>query len=201
MNATIKAERRRGAALEEAILTAAWDALIEDGFTNLTLEAVAKRAGTSRPVLHRRWPGRAELARAAILHHVTSSTRFEPRDLGNVRDELAALLRHLSARGTPIVIKLMLNMNQYFAETDSSFADLRSNIAGHSLIEKVLQRGIARGEIDPEKLTPRIASLPMDLLRHDVIMTLKPIPDAVIMEILDDIFLPLVMRQAPQPRA
>jgi AcrR family transcriptional regulator len=193
MNA-IKAERRRGAALEEAILTAAWNELIEYGFANLTLEAVAKRAGTSRPVLHRRWPGRAELARAAIQHHVALTLLKEAPDLGNVRDELAALLRHLSERGTPIMIKLLLSMSEYFSETDSGLADLRSKIARRGLFENVLQRGIARGEIDPKKLTPRIVSLPIDLLRHEAMMTFKPVPETVIAEILDDIFLPLVRK-------
>jgi hypothetical protein len=51
---------------------------------------------------------------------------------------------------------------------------------------------VDRGEIDRSKLTPRIASLLPDLLRHEVLMTLKPVPNAVIAEFVDDIFLPLV---------
>ena len=57
--------RRRGATLEEAILDAAWAELIDHGYAEMTLEAVAKRAGTSRPVLYRRWPSRTKLATAA----------------------------------------------------------------------------------------------------------------------------------------
>jgi hypothetical protein len=37
----------------------------------------------------------------------------------------------------------------------------------------------------------------MDLARHEMLMTLKPLPDEVIREIVDDIFLPLV-RRAPR---
>ncbi len=43
--------RRRGTALENAILDAAWAELVEHGYADMTLESVAKRAGTSRPVL------------------------------------------------------------------------------------------------------------------------------------------------------
>jgi len=56
-----KAERRRGAALEAAILDAAWAELVAAGYAGLTMEAVAARAQTSRPVISRRWPDRAAI--------------------------------------------------------------------------------------------------------------------------------------------
>ena len=65
-------------------------------------------------------------------------------------------------------------------------------------MEAILDRAAARGEIDPGRLSPRMASLPVDLVRHDLIMTLAPIPDSTLMEIVDKIFLPLV-RTAGQP--
>jgi hypothetical protein len=63
---------------------------------------------------------------------------------------------------------------------------------GHSQLDVVLARGVDRGLIDPNKLTPRLVSLLPDLLRHELLMTLKPVPNAVITEFVDDIFLPLV---------
>ncbi|MCO6003758.1 TetR/AcrR family transcriptional regulator C-terminal ligand-binding domain-containing protein [Actinoallomurus purpureus] len=51
---------------------------------------------------------------------------------------------------------------------------------------------LVRGEIDPARLTPRIAELATDLLRHELLMTLQPVPEETITEIVDDIFLPLV---------
>jgi AcrR family transcriptional regulator len=189
---TVKVTRRRGSALEDAILSAAWDELAEQGYANFTLEAVALRAGTSRPVLHRRWPGRAELAKAAMKHHLSQHPISVP-DLGSVREELAALLRQLSAKRAPIATTFMLKMSGYFAETNSSYVDLRNEFASRGPIDDILERGIERGEIDPQKLTPRIASLPLDLARHEMMMTMKEVPDSAIAEILDEIFLPLVI--------
>jgi hypothetical protein len=85
-------------------------------------------------------------------------------------------------------------MSEYFSETNMSLADLRARVlqGHHSLLDVVLARGIERGEIDRNKLTPRIASLPVDLLRHEILMTLKPVANAVIAKFVDDIFLPLV---------
>lgn len=188
---TKKAVRRRGSALDEAILATAWAELLDRGYVDFTLEGVAKRAGTSRPVLSRRWPSRAELAVSAIGHFMQQNPISDP-DLGNVRDDLAMLLQKLSERGAITVTKVLFGMRDYFAETHSSLADLRGRLEGRRLIDEVLQRGVGRGEIDPGKLTKRIASLPLDLLRHEVLMTHKPIPRAVIAEILDTIFLPLV---------
>ena len=71
-------------------------------------------------------------------------------------------------------------------------ADLRAEITNARTIRAVIQRGIDRGEVDPDRLTPRIVALATDLARHEMLMTLKPLPDEVIREIVDDIFLPLV---------
>ena len=53
-------------------------------------------------------------------------------------------------------------------------------------------RAAERGEIDPARLTPRIIDLPLDLFRDEMMMTLKPVPDHVLRQIVDDIFIPLV---------
>jgi hypothetical protein len=56
----------------------------------------------------------------------------------------------------------------------------------------LLDRAIARGELDPAVVTDRIAAVPYSLLQQEFFMTLKPVPNAVIEEIVDTIFLPLV---------
>jgi AcrR family transcriptional regulator len=61
--------RRRGEALETAILDAAWEELVEVGFPKLTMESVATRARTSVPVLYRRWAGTDVLVIAAIVRY------------------------------------------------------------------------------------------------------------------------------------
>src|ERR1700683_2914301 len=66
---TSSATRRRGATLEHALLDAAWQELQESGYSKLTMERVAERAGTSRAVIYRRWRNRAELVVAAMRYH------------------------------------------------------------------------------------------------------------------------------------
>ena len=189
-------ERRRGKALEDAVLDAAWSELIDGGYAGFTMEAVAARAHTSRPVLYRRWPNRADLAIAAIRHIMLKHPVNIP-NTGNVRDDLFALLQQFSEERALFAAFISLQMAEYFSETNTSLADLRTSLlqGDHSQLDVVLARGIESSEIDRSKLTPRIASLPADLLRHEVLMTLKPVPKAVIAEFVDDIFLPLVRVQ------
>jgi AcrR family transcriptional regulator len=186
-------ERRRGKALEDAVLDAAWSELLDGGYARFTMEAVAARAHTSRPVLYRRWPNRADLAIAAIRHFMHQHPLKIP-DTGNVRGDLIALLQQFSKERALFAAFISLQMGEYFSETNTSLADLRASLlqGNHSQLDTVLARGVDRGEIDRSKLTPRIVSLPVDLLRHEVLMTLKPVPNAVIAGVVDEIFLPLV---------
>jgi AcrR family transcriptional regulator len=191
-----KVERRRGKALEDAVLDAAWSELLDAGYARFTMETVAARAHTSRPVLYRRWPNRADLAIAAIRHIMHKHPVNIP-NTGNVRGDLIALLQQFSKERALFAAFISLQMGEYFSETNSSLADLRASLlqGNHSQLDVVLARGVERGEIDRSKLTPRIVSLPVDLLRHEVLMTFKPVPTAVLAEVVDDIFLPLVRKQ------
>jgi hypothetical protein len=124
------------------------------------MEAVAERAGTSRPVLSRRSQTRADLAIAAIGSYIQKNP-ISVADLGNVRDELAIFLQKASDRGMMTLARVLFSMRDYFVETNSNLDDLRNELRkklGDSrTVDEVLQRRVRRGEIDPSKLTKRIA--------------------------------------------
>lgn len=183
-----QARRRRGAALEEALLDAAWIELSSHGYTNFTVEGVVKRAGTSRPVIYRRWPTRASLAAAALTHFEVSYTIVVP-DLGGVRAELCLFLRKYVDRMPRRLMRLVLEMmSEGPAEELASAAKER---AGQGAIRDIITRGIARGEIDAGKLSPRILRLPVSLVASEIAVSVDPVTDAAIAEIVDEIFLPL----------
>lgn len=56
----------------------------------------------------------------------------------------------------------------------------------------ILKNAEIRGEVCLERLTARMISLPLDLLRYELITMQEPISDEVITEIVDDIFMPVV---------
>ncbi|MFF3373025.1 TetR/AcrR family transcriptional regulator [Streptomyces sp. NPDC002680] len=58
--------RPRSATADTAILAATRDALVELGWSKLTLGDVATRAGVAKTTLYRRWPGKNELVVDAV---------------------------------------------------------------------------------------------------------------------------------------
>jgi AcrR family transcriptional regulator len=186
--------RRRGEDLERAILTAAWDQLVEGGYGNFTIDAVAEAAGTSRSVLYRRWPDRDALITATLNFGLTRDRPAIP-NTGNLRKDMLELLRLANASRSHLVPLVSVLMGSYFSETGLSFADLRQHIIGEgglTGLDEILEHAVARGEVDGARLTGRVRTVAFDLFRHDLLMTLKPLAEDDIEEIVDQIFLPLV---------
>jgi AcrR family transcriptional regulator len=193
--------RRRGAALEHALLTAALDELAANGYSGFTIERVAERAGTSRHVIYRRWPNREALVVAALVRDAERDPLPIP-DTGSLREDLLQLLRLANQRRLGAVALYSVQLGTYFQETGTSLAGLREQLVGDrpQPMRILLDRAVARGEVDPARLTPRVVTLPFDLMRHEALMSLSTVSDESILEVVDEIFLPLVLRPlVPNP--
>jgi AcrR family transcriptional regulator len=189
------ATRRRGATLERALLDAAWQELQESGYARLTMERVADRAGTSRAVIYRRWRNRAELVIAAMRHHQPVLTTGAPLDTGSLRGDVLAILRRASARITEIGAGTVIGMLSDLLSDEAAFDQILDQLtrSGVEVMSGVLDRAAARGEAR-ENIPPRVARLPLDLLRHELLLTRRPPSQRTLEEIVDEIFLPLVLR-------
>ena len=185
--------RRRGAELEAAILDAAWEQLIAEGYEHFTIDTVTARARTSKPVLYRRWKTREDLLRATVRHRGAADSPPSP-DTGTLRGDLLALLTSANTNRNPMVALVSSMLGSYYNQTGPTPAELRDAFLSQrgSTVEQVVKRAVERGEIDSARLTPRIIALPFDLFRNEMMMTLKPVPDHVLRQIVDDIFIPLV---------
>ena len=182
--------RRRGKDLETAIIEIALNELLKKGYSSVTIEKIAEQAKTSRTVLARRWKTRNELVVAALDLYIQRHPIDIP-NLGNFREELALLLIKVSERGAPTV-KALFSLSEYFDETNSTLRELRAKLQTRDIYQEVLQRAVNRGEIDTAKLTNRVLTLPLDLMRHDTYMTGKKVSRSSVYEILDTIYFPLV---------
>jgi AcrR family transcriptional regulator len=195
-------QRRRGAALESAILDAGWDQLIEAGYGRFTIEAVAARSGSARSVLYRRWPTRTALLEAVIRHRGAVDAIPIP-DTGSLRGDVLAVLADFNARRSRIIGGFAALFGAYFDEAGGSPQQLRALFMsdGPSAMETIVERAVRRGEL---AATPpaRIVELPADLLRHELFMTMAAVSPETIEEIVDDVFLPLAtqFRPAAGPR-
>jgi AcrR family transcriptional regulator len=188
------ATRRRGALLEQALLDASWQELQESGYAKLTMERVADRAGTSRAVIYRRWRNRPELVIAAMRHRQPVLSGAIP-DTGTLRGDMLAVLRRASTRITEIGPDTVIGMLSDLLSDEEAFDQILDQLlrSGGDVMSSVLKRAASRNE-SRENISPRVVRLPLDLLRHELILTHQPPSQDTLEEILDDIFLPLVLR-------
>jgi AcrR family transcriptional regulator len=187
------ATRRRGPALDAAILDAAWEQLTEGGYSGFTFEAVAERAGTSRPVLYRRWPARTDLLRAT-LHRYWDRNPVSVPDTGSLRDDTVELLLAANEQRAELAAIVSVHLGAYFDETGSSPAELRRELlAGRpAAMQIIIDRAVERGEFPASAFTLRVTRLPFELFRSEMLMTLRPLSRSTITDIVDEVFLPLV---------
>ena len=183
--------RRRGKVLETAILEAVLQELAEAGYVDFSIERVAARAGASKPVIYRRWPTRARLVYAALRANRLVPS-FEAPDTGTVRGDIMVILRRVSQTVDELSPEVIFGLiAELLHESDSSlFAEVHER--GAKISMEILTRGVGRGEIAAEKITPRLAALPFDLVRHQLVLLQQPLSAQDIEEIVDRIFLPLV---------
>jgi len=183
--------RRRGKVLEAAIFKVVLRELAKTGYVNFSIERVAAKAGTSKPVIYRRWPTRAQLVYAALRANRPALSSEAP-DTGTVRGDLMLILRGISQMVDDLRPEAFFGlMAELLHESEPSlFAEVQErNI---KTMMEILTRGIGRGEIAAEKLTPRVAALPFDLVRYQLMVLHQPLSVQDIEEIIDQIFLPLV---------
>jgi AcrR family transcriptional regulator len=192
-------QRRRGEELEAALLEAAWQELVEAGFARLTMESVAARAKTGVAVLYRRWHGKDDLVIAAIRHFATAYPVAAP-DTGSLRGDMIALLTSFSATQVGFAATVSAAFSGLLASTGLTPAQTREKILADRTLPsaQVFARAHERGEIDLDRISPAILTMPSDLMRYDMLMTYQPIPPERILTIVDDLFMPLVALNRPE---
>lgn len=186
--------RRRGAQLEQAILDAAWDELREVGYARLTIEAVAARAGTSKPVIYRRWGGRAELVLAAWFRNLP----VEPAvpDTGSLRGDLHMLFTRIARRADSMMCEMVAGvMGEAFRHPEVA-ALLGERLANPTplidAVRTIVRKAVERGELSPVELPHRALRLPLDLVRNESMTCGAPVGEETVASLVDDVYVPLL---------
>lgn len=193
MGEKLPPRRRRGATLNRALLEAAWNELVTAGYDALTFDAVARRAGTSRPVVHRRWATKYDLVADAAGDMLDRLPMQSPHT-GNLRDDVIDFLRQASERRAPVAALAIAQLAGMYRATGSTLQSLATRLGPYDggVFNRILDDAVARGEIDPARLSPRVRSVVNDLYQHHLIVTMRPLDEYEITDIVDGVFLPLV---------
>jgi len=168
--------------LEQAILDAAWDELAAVGYAQVTMAAIAARAGTNKAALYRRWPSRTELLAAAIDRRVVP-LGAQPADTGSLRGDVTAVLEAMTRR---------CRAAQTVPDPSGELAAYLQRQSAAEAFEQmglILTRAHQRGET--ARLSAHVARLPVNVLHSELCLGATPVSDRLITEIVDGLFLPL----------
>lgn len=121
------------------------------GFSRMTVESIATRAGASKATVYRRWPGKAAVLMEALLHEVEGELAFP--DSGSLREDLigqvSALARLLGGSETGQLLVSLLGEAQHDDELAEAFRTGWMEPRRQAGRE-VLARAVARGELDAD---------------------------------------------------
>ncbi|MFZ3567426.1 TetR/AcrR family transcriptional regulator [Streptomyces sp. BH097] len=132
-----------------AVLEAVVELVAEEGMGALTMDAVATRAGVSKPAMYRRWPTKQDLIIAAAESRVGALT---VPDMGDFRAELrAVLMERVRAYRQPGVGRLLAGVISAAAEVGAGREAFQAYVTRvTSETRHVLERGIERGDVRPD---------------------------------------------------
>ncbi|MFI5661973.1 TetR/AcrR family transcriptional regulator [Streptomyces sp. NPDC051684] len=141
--------RPRQEHVTRAVLEAVVELVAEEGMGALTMDAVATRAGVSKPAMYRRWPTKQDLIIAAAESRVGALT---VPDMGDFRAELrAVLMERVRAYRQPGVGRLLAGVIAAAAEAGAGREAFQAYVTRvTSETRHLLERGIERGDVRPD---------------------------------------------------
>lgn len=145
---TPAAGRPRDPRIDAAILRAAADLLVQIGYSNLTMAAVAERAGTTKTALYRRWSSRAELVHEAAFPAAPTAIEAPPGDIAADIRAMVAAARDVFA--SPVVRAALPGLiSDMTADADLN-ARVMNRFAGvFSAVRDRMADAVRRGEVKP----------------------------------------------------
>ncbi|MDQ0686357.1 MULTISPECIES: TetR/AcrR family transcriptional regulator [Streptomyces] len=159
----VRTGRPRSAAADAAILAATRAALVELGWSKLTLGDVATRAGVAKTTLYRRWAGKNELVVDAVAELFAA---LELPDRGSLAADIeGVVLRFAAILAQPAAKSGLMAVVAESTRDDALRERIRASIVEpqKDLVLEGRARAQARGELPPES-DPAEAARTVDLI-------------------------------------
>ncbi|BBX95270.1 TetR family transcriptional regulator [Mycobacterium lacus] len=158
------AGRPRDPRIDAAILSATAEMLVQSGYSNLSLAAIAERAGTTKSALYRRWSSKAELVHEAAFPVAPTALVAPAGDfaadirmmVGATRDVYTTPVVRAALPG--LVADMMADA-ELNARVLSRFADLFTAV--RLRLREAIDRGEVRPDVDADRLIELIGGATM----------------------------------------
>ena len=191
-------QRRRGTALEDAILEAAYAELTEAGYTAFSMEAVAARARTGKASIYRRWTSKNDLVMDALCAVLPTPEAcgigLELDDSVTTFDAMRGVAQAIARVITSPAGDAMRTIKcEAAADPDlARLIDERFQAPRRAALLALLRRGVERGEVRPDAATQLVADVVPAVLTHRVILQREPLTEADITAMIEQVFIPLI---------
>jgi AcrR family transcriptional regulator len=153
--------RPRDSRIDGAVLRATAELLQEVGYLQLTISAIAERAGTNKPAIYRRWPTKAHLVHEAVFPAQSPEVLPAGEDL---RSDIRALVTlGIELLGTPAARAALPGLLAEMDGNSTLRADIVGRFAGRAWgwlqhrIEGAIATGEARADVQPGAVLEIIA--------------------------------------------
>jgi AcrR family transcriptional regulator len=185
--------RPRDAQRREAVIAATRELLIAQGYDDVTLSEVARRAGVSRPYMYDNWGTKFSLVEEVIFGAAYPAPKLnEEKGFAEAfRELLTAMVRIQSdpayLAGLPGLASELYNRPDLVAQIEQKYiAPIRTTYV--ELIERGKTEGIVRGEVDGSALLDTVRGA---VMLHTVINT--ALGESALIEHLSSIMLRGIM--------
>ena len=186
--------RRTGDELIQAVHAAALAEISENGLRGASMDRIAKRAGTGKATLYRRWPNVRALGLDVFLATITEAVPQAFPNTGSLREDLVDSMKSFTSsfRGPmALVLRELISESAHDSALIEEF-NRRLGEPMESELVNVLQRAMARGEIPTKPIDPLIFELPDALISHRLLMRGEIIDHITCEHLVDNVILPLL---------
>jgi AcrR family transcriptional regulator len=191
-------QRKRGVELERAIKDATIAELADGGYGSVTIESVAARAQTGKASIYRRWPTKQELVLDSLgdllAGPLLGAVEMQLDEKISTRDALLTLVRRIAKLMTGMggdamrsIMGESLRDAGFCGMFECDFFDPRKQV-----LLGLLERGVRRGEVRPEAVSPWLPEMLAGTLIHRVVVRRRPISDAELVELVDGFVMPAI---------
>lgn len=137
--------RPRSEEAHRAILTATLDLLAEVGYSALTVEGIAARAGVGKATIYRRWSSKGPL----VVEAFGQLPAFEDVDSGELGEDLKRMLRAyihaFNSTALSAVLPSLAGERAHDAELSKIFDPV--SLGRRAPLRRAFERAVVRGEI------------------------------------------------------
>ncbi|WP_203779447.1 TetR/AcrR family transcriptional regulator [Actinoplanes philippinensis] len=189
--------RPRDPDLEQAILDATVEVILQRGYSATKLDEIARRAGTGKAAIYRRWASKTDLVIAAAQSLQAEVTL---PDEGSLRDDLLVCVRHYvtpTARAALVLANVLNEMPHDDDVREAAIASIARPAA--QALRTVIDRWIAGGAVDPAVPAGLVASIVPSMAFHRVALLRQGLDEETAVALVDSVLLPALGVATPRP--